>query len=252
MIGAVIMAHRARQEWAEQLSAKTGAPIHFDRKQKPTPDNEHRWLVGKRAWQKALAQGGEWSMVMQDDALASRDLLPGLDAAVSNFPDGACVSAYLGSGRPDQRNVQQAILQAKASNWSWVTTRSLNWGVCIVLPSETIPDMLEWCSTDPRALGQNYDYRIGVYYRDVIGWRTFYTFPSLVDHRDENSLVGHGGTHRRVAHNFLGEDVSALDIDWSRLASKPVSLNEPPKKPYYNPYWPKVRRDAWHAQYGDR
>lgn len=246
------MAHRQRQQWAYPLSKKTGIPIHFDKRREPTADNNHRWEVGVQAWQMALEQGQEWSMVLQDDAVACKDLVPSFSEAVKQFPDGACLSGYLGSGRPDQRNVQQAIIKAQVNGWSWVTTRSLNWGVCIVLPSATVPDMLEWASTDPRAVGQNYDYRIGVYYRDILQWRTFYTFPSLVDHRDEGSLVGHGGTHRRVAHEFIGVRNSGVGIDWSRLPDKPVSLAEPKKRPYYNPYWPKKLRDAWHAQHGQR
>jgi hypothetical protein len=43
---------------------------------------------------------------------------------------------------------------------------------------------------------------------------TICTWPSLVDHRDVPSLVGHGGG--RYAHKFIGENASALDIDWSK------------------------------------
>jgi len=53
--------------------------------------------------------------------------------------------------------------------------------------------------------------RIGQYYRDIIGWRTWYTHPSLADHRDTGSLVGHGQGGNRRAHTH--HPGSALDID---------------------------------------
>lgn len=65
-----------------------------------------------------------------------------------------------------------------------------------------------------------YDMRLGRYYRDVLGWRTWYTVPSLVDHAEGPSLVGHDGI-RRVAHRH--HTGSALDIDWSR--TPPDGLN---------------------------
>jgi len=66
----------------------------------------------------------------------------------------------------------------------------------------------------------NYDMRMALYFN---GRRTrcYYTVPSLVSHRvgaGEPSLVaGRGNAGGRVAFNFIGEDRSALEIDWSLL-----------------------------------
>jgi hypothetical protein len=69
--------------------------------------------------------------------------------------------------------------------------------------------MLPWCDVQNYP---NYDRRIGRYAIDVLRMGTWCTFPSLVDHRDIPSLVGHGDG--RVAHHFIGESTSALSVDW--------------------------------------
>ena len=100
---------------------------------------------------------------------------------------------------------------------------------------QTIPAMLDWCDAPERAT-DNYDHRIGKFYRDELGWRTYYTHPSLVDHRDEGSLVGHGANTRRVAHNFLGQDVSALSVDWSLAPAVGFEPYVGRRPQYHNPY----------------
>lgn len=221
-VSGVIMAHPDRWSWAESLSEKTGLDIVWDEGGPATSDPKRRWAVGRECWERGLSSGAQWHLVLQDDALVCRDLIPGLGLALEPFNGRGVVSAYCGSGRPDQVKVRQAVQLAEAEKSNWVTTMSLNWGVGIILPTNTIAGMLEWCSDSGRAK-DNYDYRIGCYYRDVLGWRSFYAHPSLVDHRDQGSLVGHFLAQRRVAHQFVGEDVSALDIDWSRLPSKGVA-----------------------------
>src|SRR5699024_7401624 len=140
------------------------------------------------------------------------DMLAGLARALDQVGRDGLVSAYTGTGRPDQLNVRRALANAQKRGHAWMSTRSLNWGVAIAMPTHAIPAMLEWCGSEDRA-HLKYDYRIGVYARDVLGWRTWYTVPSLVDH-DESipSLVGHG--KGRVAHATC--DGSALDVDWTR------------------------------------
>lgn len=98
-----------------------------------------------------------------------------------------------------------------------MSTRSLNWGPAIILPTRVIPEMLTWCEDHIRRHERprsNYDYAIGVYARDVLGYRAWYTVPSLVQTGDLPSLIGHDTGPARVAHRFHAGD--ALDIDWTR------------------------------------
>jgi hypothetical protein len=84
----------------------------------------------------------------------------------------------------------------------------MSWGVAIAVRTPTIPAMLDWCDT---RVPLSYDTRVGRYYRDVLNQYTFHTWPSLVDHRDGPSLVGHG--RGRSAHRVHAG--SALELDWS-------------------------------------
>lgn len=221
-LSASIMAHPRRQAEAEELSSSIGVPVVYDTNPIPSPDPAQRWATGRAAWE-AHDPGADWHMVIQDDAVACADLLPGLEVALSLLGDSGLVSAYTGTGRPNQTNVRVMLANARNNKHSWAHTWSLNWGVAIIAPTSTITDMLAWCSRPARGK-TNYDMRIGQYYRDILGWRTYYTHPSLVDHRDHESLVGHGSGGTRVAHEH--HKGSALNIDWSRHNGLPVEVPE--------------------------
>lgn len=212
------MAHPVRCESAEEVQASLDrhVPIVYDENPVPSADKMQRWKVGRRCWE-AHDPSADWHLVLQDDVIVSKDLLAGLAVALGHLGQVGVVSAYTGTGRPDQRNTLRALAHADQHGHSWISTRSLNWGPAVALPAHVIPDMLAWCedhiarSKPPRS---NYDYAIGTYVRDVLGWCAWYTVPSLVEHRDLPSLVGHDNGPRRVAHRF--HDGSALDIDWTR------------------------------------
>lgn len=201
-----IMAHKKRAEFIPELVERLGV----------TEDNvvwdkiNNRWDTGRRAWE-AIDQSADYGMVIQDDAIVSRDLIPGLEEALNYIPEKAIGCPFIGTRRPMANRVEQAVKEAKRTRTSWVRMPSLNWGIAIILPTKIINEMLPWCD---RQAYPNYDRRIGRYCVDVIGYPTYCTWPSLVDHREVPSLVGHGAG--RIAHSFLGEDSSALDVDWSQ------------------------------------
>jgi len=108
-----------------------------------------------------------------------------------------------------------AVRNAMFARSPWVKMEGPWWGVGILLPTEHIPDVVDF--GDHKTSVQNYDMKISRWYKtqNIDCW---YTLPSLVDHRhgEENpSLIpGRKGKERR-AHTFLGEDVSALTLEWS-------------------------------------
>lgn len=222
-LSAAIMAHPVRRAEAESVRAELDRPVEivYDTVQEPSKDPKQRWATGRRAWE-AHDPSADWHMVIQDDAIVAPDLLAGLEAALAVLGPEGLVSAYTGTGRPDQAHVRRALTHADAKGHSWISTRSLCWGVAIIAPVATIPGMLTWCSV-PQRSRLNYDLRIGRYYRDVLKWRTWYTVPSLVDHRDGESLVGHGGGGARVAHRMHGG--SALAIDWTSTPPTGLRVN---------------------------
>lgn len=231
-LSAAIMAHPARKgtALALQSSLDRDVPICWDPNPVPSADTAQRWVTGRAAWEVGLAAGADWHMVLQDDVVACRDLLAGLEVALGRFPKRptGLMSAYTGTGKPHQGNVRRALKYALDRDHSWMCTRSLNWGLAIIAPTWTIEPMLAWCSrprwTKPSKEPQNYDYRIGVYYRDVKKWRTWYTVPSLVDHLDGPSLVGHGRGPARSAHRFIGTTGSALDVDWGKVPTRGLEI----------------------------
>jgi hypothetical protein len=199
-----IMAHKKRARHIPHLLEQLGLTdddVIWDRK-------NDRWDTGRRAWE-AVDQSADFGCVLQDDSIVAKDFIAGMEKALLYLPEKALVSPYIGTRRPAASRVERAVNQARQEKVSWVRMPSLNWGVGIIAPTDIINKMLPWCDKQQYP---NYDRRIGRYAIDVLGIPTWCTWPSLVDHRDDDSLVGHG--QGRKAHQFIGEDTSALGIDW--------------------------------------
>lgn len=216
-VSTVIMAHPLRSESVEELqrSLDRDVPVSWDGKLTPSSRPEQRWRNGAKAWD-MVDRSADYGMVIQDDILVTQDLIAGVELALDVLGPEGLVSAYTGTGRPEQAVVQRAIHHATHHGSPWAQMRSLCWGPAIIAPTSHIDPMLQWCSQRKHA-NKNYDYKIGLYFRDVVGWKTFYLIPSLVEHKDLPSLVGHDTGPKRVAHRFHGVTRSALEVDYTRL-----------------------------------
>lgn len=213
-----IMAHPDRKDNVELLQHRLGGdvPVAWASNAKPSSNPTYRWATGRRAWE-LRDKTADWHIVLQDDAIVCEDFRAAAPRALAQRAGYGMVSFYTGTGRPRQREVQTKLAAASARGQSWWSTNELYWGVAVALPVNTLPKMLHWCSNSARRM-YNYDTRISEYYRKGKNWRCWYTVPSLVDHLDEDSLVGHGPERNdksRRAHNYVGNS-SALVIDWSR------------------------------------
>src|SRR5690606_3124941 len=158
-------AHPARRAEAEELRETLGrdVPLQFDPVEVPSADPAQRWRNGRASWE-LHDPASEWCMGIPDDTVACEALFAGLPSALGVLDPGGLVCPYAGTGRPDQTNVRRAIRHAENKGHAWWSTRSLCWGVAIIVPTYTIPDMLKWCSHGSKAR-MNYDMRIGRYYR---------------------------------------------------------------------------------------
>jgi hypothetical protein len=143
---------------------------------------------------------------MQDDAEPMDDFLLHAQRAIEAKPD-SLISFYIGTAKPLTRYVTRAVERARANNAGWLTHSTLLWGVCIAIPTSHIPSLLEWC--DSRA--DLYDHRIGQYYRSQAK-TVHYTWPSLVDHTDDGSLLGHGADEPRKAHQVGVQDTEGCTV----------------------------------------
>lgn len=204
-LSVAVMADKRRAHLVKELVKRLG--IEPDRVVWDRLNN--RWDTGRRAWQ-AHDPDADYQMVIQDDALVCQDLIPGLEKALDHVPGKAIVSPFVGTRRPAPAKMDRAVQLADDLNATWLILGPLNWGVAIIAPTYTIKDMIRWCD---KQTYPNYDKRVGQFYRRVLTWPTWHTWPNLVEHLEVPSLVGHGGG--RVSRKFIGADASALDVDWS-------------------------------------
>lgn len=205
-IAGVVMAHPKRKVWAEGLSESLGIPIVWDRVQ-------DRHETGLRCLEAGLNSDATHHVVIQDDAIACKDLLAGLERAVEVSQD-RMVGLYVGNLTPHAVRADHAVRTAQAAGRAWLAMPGPYWGVGIVVPTVHLESLV---ASYRKSQEKNYDRRIE-------RWATrakiecWYTMPSLVEHRSgpENpSLVPKRTSQTRTARWFIGEGSSALDVDWS-------------------------------------
>jgi len=210
-LSVAIMAHRARERHIPYLQAKMGGGI-----QVVWDEKNNRWDTGRRSML-AFEPDSTHHLVVQDDALLCDDLIPAMKVALRYVPDNP-VALYAGAVRPRAVEVERRMQLARGSSVNWFQMEGPWWGVAIAVPTKFIPEMVKYC--DGLTAIDNYDMRLSRYFgaRRI---KCFYTVPSLVNHRigrEEPSLVpGRGNMSGRVAKHFIGEDVSALTVDWSKV-----------------------------------
>lgn len=208
-----IMAHPKRREWAEQLSTALDAQIVWDRRNDRI-DTGHRVIDAHRDHPDAT----HW-LVVQDDAIICRDLIPALNIAVDQHPD-RLIGLYVGRGlNISTFRLRQLARRADDQHAAWLHYQGCLWGPAIVYPVDRIPELLRSYARDP--LG-NYDARVQQSAKKRgVGW--LHTWPSLVDHRTDEgspSLVEGRTNVDRSAYRFIGADRSALDVDWTRPVAR--------------------------------
>lgn len=215
-LSVAIMGHPRRSEFVEVLRAQLpGAEVVLDRK-------NDRWETGRRSLL-AYDPGASHHLVVQDDAILCRDLVAGAASAASaaSAAGDRPLGLYVGKTRPHRETVTPALEHARHSGAPWLEMKGPWWGVGIVIPVPHIEQLVAWGDAHPKI--RNYDRRIAAWYEEQ-GIDCWYTVPSLVDHRPvaQNPSLVEGRTGNRQAHFFIGEDESALDVDWSK---PPVTID---------------------------
>ncbi len=194
-VSASLMSHHKREKQAVKLYNKL-----FDQGLNPKIiwDRENNeWETGKEALE--LHDNSDWHVVIQDDAIIGDNFYTNLASAIQFLPNKSLLSLYLGKTRPYPNRVNSAFNKAMASNSSFISAKTLLWGVCIAIPTIDIEPMLTHVR---RYSNLQYDNRIGAYYRDKRR-PVYYTTKSIVDHDDSMpSLTGHKVEGKRVAHNY--------------------------------------------------
>lgn len=196
-ISIVVMSHPKRSKEAFYLAGKLLLiPFHNVKIRLDSENNE--WDNGYKCWQ-SVSNDSDWSVVIQDDAIISSNFYDNLEKAIDNIPQEGLLSLYLGEVRPYRYSVAKAFNYAIGSGASYLTSIGLYWGVCVLMPTSKIKDVLNASEALNRYL---YDVRLGKA-ATSLKMPIYYTTQSLVDHDDElDSLIGHKAHEKRVAHKY--------------------------------------------------
>lgn len=213
-VAGTVMAHEKRRAWAEDLSGRLELPITWDK-----VNDRHE--TGLRCLQAGLGSDGSHWLIVQDDALICRDLLDGLAKATEVSGD-RILGLY--AGHVNQK-LRRQMAAARTSGVSWVARPKAMtlWGVGLVIPTAHLPALIDHYA---KSAEQNYDRRIEKW-ADQAKVEIWYTAPSLVDHRvgpENPSLVPNRTSPNRHASWFIGQDASALDVDWSKVPRPATGL----------------------------
>lgn len=142
-----------------------------------------------KMWTKIVQHGGDWGVVLEDDAVPCQMFTYQL-AAVLADPPTDIVGLYLGRNYPRawQRFVKKALADPDAN---WILSTHVLHCVGLAVRVSLIPDMLRFIG-NMAAADQDWpiDEQI-THWARLRGHRVCYTRPSIVDHRDGESLLVH-------------------------------------------------------------
>lgn len=202
-VAAAIVGHPARQAAGEALAAQLGASLLLDHDSRGAGWNHRRALT----W--GVEQGATHILALEDDALPVDDLLTHVEAAIEHRPNGdGLIGLYVGRSRPRAQQVARAVRAADTEGASWLTCPALLWGVGTVWPADMAATFLAEAGDDAR-----WDSHAVTPWLVARGLTVAYTWPSLVDHADETSLVV-----RREARESGRAAWRAGVPSWNRLA----------------------------------
>lgn len=208
-VSASIMAHPDREPYVRELESTLDRPVsvYLDPEGPPSGNGDRVWRTARGAWS-MFDPAADYHVLIQDDAVPCADLLAGLEQALEYVPPGSVVSPYLGTGRmaPARWDVLEQRANERAA--SWIRGERVMWGVCLVFPVADIPAMIGYCD---RLARMPDDMRVGTWAKRN-DRETWYTWPSLVDHRQVPSLTKHRAPDRAARRHHSG---SALDLCWS-------------------------------------
>lgn len=153
----------------------------------PGGDREQVWRVGRKAWELHDAYA-DYHLVLGGDAVVVPGLVAQMSRALAVLGPLGLFSGHIPTLRHTDPDTMAARDRHRLEKGPWVWSLGAHDGLALCAPTSTIPEMLSWA--DGRA-GLSYEARVGRYYRDILGWRCWLPFPSLVGRRgEETQLMG--------------------------------------------------------------
>jgi GR25 family glycosyltransferase involved in LPS biosynthesis len=146
-------------------------------------------LNHKKVWRylaERQAPHHEWCVVLEDDAIPCKGFRTQLEQALA-ATTAPIVSLYLGRLRPPhwQYMIEPATARADAADASFIVSRQLLHAVGLAVRSDLVKDMLANLNEElpiDEAIGE---------WANKRRYRIAYTWPSLVDHADGETLLQH-------------------------------------------------------------
>lgn len=182
-----IVAHEKRRSYAEALAEQVNGFISWD--DGTLGCNRNHLAVYRR-----LADSHcEYGVVLEDDAVPIEDdFLGQLKCALSVAP-APLISLYLGTSRPSgyQWRIKRGLDRAQQAQAHWVVGRRLLHAVGVAMPVKMIDSMLEFSTQHVNRLPIDELISKWAQLHSQGGLSICYTVPSLVDHRDEETLFLH-------------------------------------------------------------
>lgn len=207
-LSTTIMAHPKREKYVKEIQEKLGKEVHVEWDQ-----GISLWDTARRAWL-SYDKAATHHLVLQDDAILSKDLIPTLEEALQTISDQIVSICTIDYRMRDDDRKNYKLKYKNGQRW-YLKTDILS-GVATIVPTEYIEDMINYCDT---LKSKHDDIRI-INYCKLHDAQVHHSVPSLVDHRPSSknkSLVqNHDNRNRgeRQALIFIGEENSGLDLDW--------------------------------------
>jgi len=174
-------------------------------------DRSGVWPTVRKAWKFGLASGATHHLVVQDDALASKNFLETVHRLIEIKPD-ELICFF---------SMRKAAQQARARGEHWFTTNDGCFGISLCFPIEFLAALVRWERTHVKPDCPHDDTRVANYLKyGPIKKRVWHPSPSLIEHAaPSDSILGNSHPHR-VAKVWVG-DQDPLEIDWSLGAETP-------------------------------
>lgn len=201
-----IVTHTAREEMFNELCEQVKPDVTSIDDGYRGPGKNHLNAINQ-AYGHAVEHYRQWVVVLEDDAVPIPDFRAELNRCLPHAPS-PLVSLYLGTGYPAQ--YQARFQEAVQQDVPWIIHPHMRHAVGYCLNTQivdsarkTVSPMVDknWAPDDALSL-----------YSKKAGILVSYTNPSLVDHRDTETVIKSGRTHMgmpvfgrkkpRKAHRF--------------------------------------------------
>jgi len=177
---AVVAVHQRRQQALDLSKSLGGIPISVDHGYGPGRNHDRALILANAKC------GGEsdWTLFLEDDAQPVPDFLTQVPEALTACPTSAA-SLYLGNQRSPSR--ARKLERLLPEDPHWVVTHTLLHAVCFAIRTPLLHQLLTTVENITRL---DADERYGWGLRQMGGYQIAHTTVSLVDHADEQPVIG--------------------------------------------------------------